>query len=41
MLKKILVMLAPVIASKLLGKRQQGRASNTRFTRGKNRGYRR
>jgi hypothetical protein len=40
MLKKILIMLAPVIASKLLGKNQQGRA-NTRFTRGKNRGYRR
>jgi hypothetical protein len=40
MLKKILWMLAPVIASKLLGKRQQGRA-NTKYSRGKNRGYRR
>ena len=40
MLKKILWMLAPVIASKLLGKRQQGRAS-TKYSRGKNRGFRR
>lgn len=39
MLKKILWMLAPVIASKLLGKRQQGRT--TRYSRGKTRGYRR
>ncbi|WP_268760483.1 hypothetical protein [Arthrobacter sp. Soil782] len=40
MLKKILWMLAPVIASKLLGKRQQGQTS-AKNTRGKNRGYRR
>ncbi|MFJ6280969.1 hypothetical protein SAMN04488693_11840 [Arthrobacter subterraneus] len=40
MLKKILIMLAPVIASKLLGRRQQGRA-NTKYSRGRNRGFRR
>ena len=40
MLKKILIMLAPVIASKLLGRRQQGRA-NTKYSRGGNRGFRR
>lgn len=40
MLKKILFMLAPVIASKLLGKNQQGRR-NTRYVKARNRGYRR
>lgn len=40
MLKKILWALAPVIASKLLSKGRQGR-TNTRYMRGKNRGYRR
>lgn len=40
MLKKILIMLAPVIASKLLGRRQQGRA-NAKYSRGRNRGFRR
>lgn len=40
MLKKILIMLAPVIASKLLGRQQKGRA-NTKYGRGRNRGFRR
>lgn len=40
MLKKILIMLAPVIASKLLGRRQQGR-TKTKYSRGRNRGFRR